>query len=243
MATNFKPLSTRTNAKHNKHNQIRCMQINLQHSRVATANLMQLTEEESTDILSIQEPYILQNNVTGIPLKYRIYSIPNTRCRAAIVIKNKQIDAILLKQLSDADAIVAEITVNGAKFFFASMYFDIDRQIEQDLTKIDNILQHAKGEGVILTIDSNARSTSWHDITTKARGKKLEEYLMRKQFYIMNEESSDTTFRTQKGASNIDLAIVTEQLLRMVTQWKIGDQESSYDHNIIKYIIGQDNPA
>ena len=41
------------------------MQINLQHSRVATANLMQVTEEESIDILSIQEPYILQNNATG----------------------------------------------------------------------------------------------------------------------------------------------------------------------------------
>ena len=123
MATTFKPLSTGTNAKHNKHNQISCMQINLQHSRVATANLMPLTEEESIDILSIQEPYILQNNVTGIPLKCRFYSIPNRPCRAAIVIKNKQIDAILLKQLSDAIAIVAEITANGVKFFFAAMYF------------------------------------------------------------------------------------------------------------------------
>jgi len=27
----------------------------------------------------------------------------------------------------------------------------------------------------------------------------------------------------------------------MVTQWKISDQESSSDHNIIKYIIGQDD--
>jgi hypothetical protein len=65
------------------------MQINLQHSRVATANLIQLTEEESIDILSIQEPYIIQNKVTGIPDKYRIYTIPNTRSRAAIVIANK----------------------------------------------------------------------------------------------------------------------------------------------------------
>ena len=66
------------------------MQIKLQHSRAATANLMQLTEEESIDIFSIQEPYIIQNNVTGIPHKYRIYTIPNTRSRAAIVITNKQ---------------------------------------------------------------------------------------------------------------------------------------------------------
>ena len=219
------------------------MQINLQHSRVATANLMQLTEEENIDILSIQEPYIIQNQVTGIPHKYTIYTIPNTRSRAAIVITNKQIDAILLKQLSEADAVVAEVTINGEKLVLASMYFDIERQIEIDLAKIDNILQHANGKGVILTIDSNARSTSWHDITTNARGKKLDEYLMSKHLYIMNEESSDTTFRTRRGASNIDLTIVTDHLLRMVTQWKISDQESSSDHSIIEYIIGHDDTS
>jgi len=43
------------------------MQINLQHSKIATVNLMQITEEESTDILCIQKPYIIQNKVVGIP--------------------------------------------------------------------------------------------------------------------------------------------------------------------------------
>ena len=114
------------------------------------------------------------------------------------------------------------------------MYFDIDRKIEQDLTNIDNILQHSNGEGVSLTTDSNARSTSWQEVTTNARGKKLDEYLMSKQLYIMNEESPDTS---------INLTIVTKQLLRMVTQWKISDQESSSDHNIIKYITGQDDTS
>jgi hypothetical protein len=32
----------------------------------------------------------------------------------------------------------------------------------------------------------------------------------------MNEESSDTTFKTQRGASNIDLTIVTFHLLKKV---------------------------
>jgi hypothetical protein len=241
MAAINKPPTARNSAKHNKDNQIRCTQINLQHFRAATANITQLIEEEKIDILAIHEPYIIQNKVTGIPHKYRIYTIPNTRSRAAIVITNKQIDAILLKQLSEADTIVAEITINGLTFIFASMYFDIDRHIELDLEQIDNILQHANGKGVILTIDSNSRSTSCHDITTNARGKKLDEYLMSKQLYIMNEESSDTTFRTRRGASNIDLTIATGEVLRLIKQWKISDQESSSDHNIINFIIGQDD--
>ena len=73
------------------------MQINLQHSIVATANLMQITEEESTGILCIQEPYIIQNKVVGIPNKFRTYTIAGTRSRAAIVVTNNHIYVILLK--------------------------------------------------------------------------------------------------------------------------------------------------
>jgi Holliday junction resolvasome RuvABC ATP-dependent DNA helicase subunit len=75
------------------------MQINLQHSKVAIANLMQITEEESTDIFCIQEPYIIQNKVVAIPKKYRTYTIAETRSRAAIVVTNNHIDVLLLKQL------------------------------------------------------------------------------------------------------------------------------------------------
>jgi hypothetical protein len=34
-----------------------CMQINLQHSRLATDNLLKIMEEEVTDIVCIQKPY------------------------------------------------------------------------------------------------------------------------------------------------------------------------------------------
>jgi hypothetical protein len=46
------------------------------------------------------------------------------------------------------------------------MYWDRQKPIEQDLNKVDKILQHGKTVGVIITMDNNARSTSWHDRTT-----------------------------------------------------------------------------
>jgi len=45
---------------------IKCMQINMQHSRVATANLLKITED-SPEILCIREPYTIQNKIAGIP--------------------------------------------------------------------------------------------------------------------------------------------------------------------------------
>jgi hypothetical protein len=83
-----------------------------------------------------------------------------------------------------------------------------------DLSKIEAVLQHANGAGVLLAIYINARSASWHDSITNARGRTLDEYLMSKQLYILNEESLNTIFRNRRGVSNIDLTIIiTYQLL------------------------------
>jgi hypothetical protein len=136
--------------------------------------LCKKTEEESTDILCIQEPYIIQNKVVGIPKKYRNYTNAETRSRAAIVVTNKHIDVLLLKQLSGADAVVVEIPIDGVKLILTSMYFDIGRQIEVDLSKIEAVLQYANGAGILLAIDSKARSASWCDTKTNARGRTLD---------------------------------------------------------------------
>jgi hypothetical protein len=108
---------------------------------------MQITEKKSTDILCIQEPYTIQNKVVEIPNNFRTYTIAGTRSRAAIVVTNNHLDVLLLKQHSDANAVVAEITVDGVKLILGSMYFDICRQVEVDLSKIEALLQHAKGVG------------------------------------------------------------------------------------------------
>jgi hypothetical protein len=72
------------------------------------------------------------------------------------------------------------------------MYFDK----EQDLNKVDKILQHAKKEGEIIAMDSNARSTSWHDTITNNRGNHLEEYISSKPLQIMNEQSTKPPSQT-----------------------------------------------
>jgi alkylated DNA nucleotide flippase Atl1 len=162
------------------------------------------------------------------------------RKRAAIVINNKQIDTILLTQLSEEDAVVLETRVDKATLIIASMYFHINRPIDIDLQKMQAILTHAKGVGTIFGIDSNARSTSWHDVLTKKRGKSLEEFLLSRQLHITNEESCCTTFRTCRGASNTDLTIINNQAIDFISDWAVHDQEICSDH-IIKYGLGNGN--
>ena len=125
-----------TNASHGNRmysKQIKFIQIDLQHSRVAMNNLMKIIDEDGTDVLCLQEPYIIHNEIAGIPRKRKIYASGEERLRAAIVVTNSQIDFLLLRQLSDENTVVREAVSDKGKTIIASMYFDINRQIEDDL--------------------------------------------------------------------------------------------------------------
>jgi len=65
------------------------------------------------------------------------------------------------------------------------MYFDIGQQIEVESAKIEATLQYAKGAGVLIEIDSNSRSGSWHDSRRKASGRDLEQFIISKQLHII----------------------------------------------------------
>jgi exonuclease III len=228
-----------TNSSRPEQTDIKCLQVNLQHSRAATANLMRTIAEEGIDIVFIQEPYIIQNKVIGISKKYKTYTGPEGRRRAAIVVANNKLDTTLIQQLSDADVVTVEITIGNLNIIMVSMYFDREKPIQPDLAKMELTIQHAKGTAVLFATDSNARSTLWHDKFTNSRGRILEEFLTSNQLYIVNKDSNNTTFRNSLGTSNIDLTIISTQLLNHVTGWTICDQESISDHNFIKFDIKQ----
>jgi hypothetical protein len=173
-------------------------------------------EEEDTDVVSIQEPYNIGSTIGGIPRTYTVISAGEGKKRAAIVINSKQVDAILITQISDEDATVVELRLGRATLVVASMYFDIKRQIEDDLKKMQAVINHAKGTATILAIDSNSRSTSWNDVITNKRGRALEEFITTNQLYIANEESRYTTFQNSRGASNIDLTILNNTAIKLI---------------------------
>jgi hypothetical protein len=168
-------------------NLINCAQINLQHSRAATANLMKYIADNNVNIICIQEPYTLQCRVVGVPKLYNTLTAVKAISRAAIIVTNNRIDAMLITQLSDTDTVAVEITRGDLKIIIASMYFDRGNPLGPDLAKIEAILQHAKGLGVIISMDSNARSTLRHDTLLNSRGNELVEFITSSQLHIMKK--------------------------------------------------------
>ena len=220
--------------------EISCIQINLQHSRIATDSLMWQIAKDGVNIAIIQEPYTINNKVAGISKRFRIFQCGEGRPRAATVVINNKIDVLLIKQLSDEDTVVLEMSIERIKYYIISIYLDIEKQLEEDLEKLNKILKFTERESVLIAMDSNSRSTMWYDRLTNPRGRVLEEYLCSKGLFILNEEKEMTTFQNRIGSSNIDLTITNNRMIAGVKGWDILKEESSSDHNFIRFFICQE---
>ena len=82
--------------------------------------------------------------MTGITRSFRSYLSPADNNRAAIVNTNKEIDAVLITQISNSDIVLLEIEYKNTKAFIASACFDITTNIEDELIRLDQILELTK---------------------------------------------------------------------------------------------------
>jgi len=91
-------------------------------------------------------------------------------------------------------------------------------------TTLEKILKFPKGANLIKEMDSNSRSTNWHDVLTNYRGKLLEEFFASNQLHIINEDSTRTTFQSSRGSSNIDFTSVNNHMLATIKDWEIPEK-------------------
>jgi len=178
----------------------------------------------------------IHNNVAGFPEGFKIFTNGGGRKRAAIIVNNNDTDVIAIIQGLHEDTILTEIRYKGLTLYGASLYLPIDRDIARDLDKIENILQHAKGEGLILAIDSNTRSKLWFDKYTNARGRMMEEFIITRDLLI-NKETGILSFKTNRGRRWIDLTLCNSILAQKTRRRTCGEEESCADHMIIFFDI------
>ena len=65
----------------------------------------------------------------------------------------------------------------------------------------------------------------------------IREFILRRNLYIMNEESENTTFQSRRGARNVDITLLNNKLITTISEWK--KEESCSVHNIMKYSVSE----
>jgi hypothetical protein len=117
---------------------------------------MKVTDTEEPDLILIQEPYEYQNRPVGIQEKYRIFTAGKGKHRAAIIITNSKIDAILIAKLLDEDIVFLEIIHQNQKFYAASMYFDTEVHKGSNFKRMDEIVRFVTDGRILIAADSNS---------------------------------------------------------------------------------------
>jgi hypothetical protein len=75
----------------------------------------------------------------------------------------------------------------------------------------------------------------WHDTVTNQRGNVLEEFTICNDLYVLNEATETPTFQSNRGSGRIDLTISSNKLVRFVSDWTCGEEDSCSDHNIVNF--------
>ena len=224
-------------------------QINLQHSKSATAKLCSslARQMKKQQIILVQEPWIFRNKICGYGI-LNCYTILHksgiARPRTCIIVSN-MIEAILLDQFSDQDTTVVKIAYksNGLKreALIVSAYFPYDSLLPPPPKAIEAIISYAESKKLELIIgcDANSQHTVWSSTKCNKRGEKLLDFILSYDLSIQNVGNSPT-FINRVRQEIIDLTLTNRLAANLIQNWKVVDEDSLSDHRYIGFQLGAD---
>jgi hypothetical protein len=215
--------------------QIRCWQINLQHSKHAVASVTADAAVQQTNLLILgQEPHLVKDRVS---LKIKGFDVLSfgTKSRAFIA-GHRKLNLKPLGIISDPDTAVALIE-GEQNVLIASLYLDINQDINAQLSKLQEIrnLAREKSFAMILGLDSNAHSPLWGEATTNPRGEALEEWLMMNDDLIICNDGLEHTFVSTRAKSFIDITLTNK--VELIRNWKVNTTFQFSDHRRIEFDV------
>ena len=226
---------------------IQLLQINLQHSKAASAELCARIGKLEHVLAIIQEPWTYKNSIAGLRGQgCSIYTGTLTeKPRTCIVTKGLSI--INLPQLGNKDQTAVRVKYSRAgkvqEFILASTYLpSTDNTIPT--VSLTNLVHYSMESHTPLVIgcDSNSHHVFWGSADTNDRGTLLLEYLLSTNLQIVNK-GNVPTFDTGRRRSVIDLTLVSTHFTMMIKDWHVESCDSMSDHRYINFKIENDAPV
>jgi exonuclease III len=212
-----------------------CLQINLQHSRTATAELTKRLSSLNTFITFIQEPWQSRKKLHGIPSIIKQHYKPDDHIRSAIC-HSANLNIFKVNHLCDRDVTTCLWQPGSERdnILLVSVYWDSNSHTLPALLPLAiEFAQHHSYE-ILLSLDSNAHSTLWGCPRDDARGTTFEQFLYRYNLNLLNTGTTSTYYSIRNpqttAQSIIDLSLATPALTLHVQSWKVHETWSASDH-------------
>ena len=226
-------LTTTASAKKNE-NKLSILQINLHHSKDASALLVKTIEDKEADIIMIQEPYATGTDTVelkNIPEGYVAHHrLDREHSYGAAILVKDSMQSTIISSCSRNHIACVKLFIGSFVFLLISAYWRPTVASISDA--IQEILQQniELKERTIICMDANARSTSWNSTRTDERGMELEQLALRYSLTIANVRKENLSFVPPR-TSFIDVTLVGPELI--VDGWRFLDDHSLSDHPYI----------
>jgi len=164
---------------------LRVIQINLHHSKAASAALLLKLTKSGEDLVLIQEPWINGNQICGLGLRgYKIWFSNNSGKIRSCILGKKNLNMFLIPQFSDGDITAAGLEFEGNKIWLVSAYMAQEKRIPpENLGDLIDAAQQKK-IGVVLGCDANAHHTIWGSTDINERGELFFEFLLKTNLLV-----------------------------------------------------------
>ncbi|XP_055840222.1 uncharacterized protein LOC129907842 [Episyrphus balteatus] len=215
---------------------LRCIQINLQHAKAASAVLSHRFNKEHLDIAFIQEPYIVKDQIKGLSGELIYDSSSEGRPRACIMI-NKSIITIPIPQYTNKDMVAAIIQLQTSEgrseAVICSAYLAGD-SADLSFTPLQDLIDYCgrTGRQIIISCDANAHHTVWGSSNINKRGEYLLEFIFKNNLEILNYGNSPT-FMNRIREEVLDLTLSTSFIGNAIQNWHVSTETSMSDHRQI----------
>ena len=216
-------------------------QINLQHSKVASANIRRLLADMHTKIFLIQEPYFFKE-IRGLDNDWGFtYYLKNGYKSRACVYIRKDVDAMMLPQFCSNDMVVVQVNVRRGlriiKLLCCSLYLPYDAPVIS--TILENFITFCNENSLpyLIGCDANAHHILWGSSNINERGEQLMDFISSNNLFILNK-GNEPTFVNSIREEVIDISLCSESLIPDISDWFVWDELSLSDHRYIIFEIG-----
>ncbi|XP_035225891.1 uncharacterized protein LOC118198344 [Stegodyphus dumicola] len=210
---------------------LKCMQCNLQRSRAATLNIIQIMGQMKADLLMVQEPYTTYGKIIGLPNTSNCFLSGNS---LAGIIYEGPLSPTLLLSTEHSVTIILE-TCNQ-KLSATSSYFPPSVDIEVPIRELEERLPFPASYGIFAG-DYNATSPLWEGRREDARATHMIDFMATNNLIQINESDSPPTFWTTRSEGWPDLTITTALMAPYIQNWRVEDIPTASDHRLITYSI------
>lgn len=205
--------------------------------------IRRVAEEDSVDILCLQEPYTKEGKILNLPSTAQVVAT-GVPAKAAIVVLNRAYRVISVPHLCDTHTQLVEVLTQQGSFFIINAYFQYADRIEPYMNWFREAVGFTRGAKLICTMDANARSRLWHSVIVPGearravrRGEQLVEMFQELQLEILNRPGFPPTYEGRRGASsNIDVTLQSAHEGLRAADWKVSRKVHS-DHNLITFTV------